>query len=88
MSESLPEGRYIYTPQDRAKEYKIQSRILDTGDEWKFGIISWNNCLSIKSFSQGKVSCTIVENHDISDFFRKVLFEKIWAQAEPRRPKF
>lgn len=72
----------------RAEEYKIKIRLLPPEFKWKAGIFSWNNCLSLKSFTHGQITCTIVENEDLSYFYRNVLFELAWRQAriftEPR----
>lgn len=68
----------------RAKEFKVQVRILPDY-LWPSGIFSWNNCLSIKSLTENHLTCTIIENPDIATFFRTVLFEIVWQQAEPVR---
>ena len=68
----------------RAKEFKVQVRILPE-HVWPSGIFSWNNCLSIKSLTQNRLTCTIIENPDIATFFRSVLFEIVWQQARPVR---
>ena len=68
----------------RAKEFKVQVRILPK-HIWPSGIFSWNDCLSIKSFTHNRITCTIIENSDIATFFRTVLFEIVWQQALPVR---
>ena len=68
----------------RAKEFKVQVRILPN-HVWPSGIFSWNQSLSIKSFTQNRLTCTIIENPDIATFFRTVLFEIVWEQAKPVR---
>ena len=62
----------------KSKEYKIQVRLLPTSFDWRSGFISWNNCISLKSFTTTSISCTIVENDDIVSFYRNVLFEVLW----------
>ena len=64
-----------------AKNLKIQIRLLESETEWSSGFISWNNCLSLKSFSQGQITCTIIENQDIVSFYRNTIFPKLWQQA-------
>ena len=67
----------------KAKQYKIQIRLLPEELKWRSGIFAWNDSLAIKSFTQGKLTCTIIENADIADFFRNVIFELSWQTAKP-----
>ncbi len=67
----------------KAKEYKIEVRILPEKLEWKAGIFSWNNWIAIKSFTEGKITCTLIENADIAFFYRNVIFPLCWEQAKP-----
>lgn len=82
--------RLIFPPCDfaervarKSKEYKIQVRLLPPDLKWASGIFAWDNKLSIKSFTEGKLTCTIIENEDIVHFYKTVLFELIWQQAQP-----
>ena len=50
--------------------------------EWKAGIFSWNDSIAIQSFTEGKFTCTIIENKDIAHFYQKILFELSWKQAQ------
>jgi len=65
-----------------SKKLKIQVRLLESDTEWSSGFISWNNCLSLKSFSQGQITCTIIENQDIVSFYRNTIFPNLWHQAK------
>ncbi len=67
----------------KAKEYKIQVRLLPADLQWQSGIFSWNNAIALKSFTHGKITCTIVENEDIAYFYRQIVFELSWKQAMP-----
>ncbi|MCB0317569.1 MAG: HTH domain-containing protein [Bdellovibrionales bacterium] len=69
----------------RSKEFKIQARRINTKIAWKSAINSWDNCVSLMSFTHNRLTCTIIENPDIAWFFRNILFEMIWQQAEPIR---
>ena len=80
----FPEVEWGRVVARRAKEFKIQVRTLPE-HTWPSGIFSWNNCLSIKSLTHNRITCTIIENPDIATFFRTVLFEIIWQQAKPIR---
>ncbi len=67
----------------KAKEYKIQVRLLPKTYVWQSGIFSWNDCLALMSYTEQKLTCTIIENRDIASFYRTIIFELIWQQAEP-----
>lgn len=67
----------------KSKEYKIQIRLLPSEWKWKAGIFSWNNVTAIQSFTEGKITCTFIENADISFFYRKMIFELCWQAARP-----
>lgn len=66
----------------KAKQYKMQIRFLPPGITWKSGIFSWNNVIAIQSFTEGKVTCTVIENEDIAQFYRGVIYELCWKQAQ------
>jgi len=66
----------------KSKEYLTQIRALPPTIVWKSGIFAWNNCLALLSFTEQKLTCTIIENPDIAHFFRTVIFEMCWRGAE------
>ncbi len=68
--------------QKKEREYKIQIRTLPKTMVWKSGIFSWNDCLALLSYTQQHLTCTIIENRDIAEFFRKIIFELCWKGAE------
>ncbi len=81
--------RLIFPPCDfankvntKSSEYKIQVRLMPEDAEWKAGIFSWNDSLAIQSFTEGKLTCTVIENVDIAHFYRKIIFELAWAQTK------
>lgn len=65
----------------RAAAYKIQVRLLPPELVWKSGIFLWNDCVAIQAFTEGKLSCTIIENKDIAHFYRRIIFELVWGLA-------
>lgn len=67
----------------KAREYKIEVRLLPAHMKWKSGFFLWNNCVALKAFTEGRYSCTIIENEDIAYFFRHILYEMTWSQARP-----
>ncbi len=80
--------RLIFPPCDfanrvnaKADQYKIQVRLMPEDMEWKAGIFSWNDSIAIQSFTEGKFTCTVIENKDIAHFYRKIMFELVWGQA-------
>jgi len=66
----------------KANQYKMQIRFLPPDIAWKSGIFSWNNVIAIQSFTEGKVTCTMIENEDIAHFYRHVIYELCWKQAK------
>ncbi|MCB0322521.1 MAG: hypothetical protein KDD69_03075 [Bdellovibrionales bacterium] len=76
-------GAFAKESLPQAKEYRISVRFLPADQEWRSGFISWNNCISLKSFTAGKVTCTIIENEDIAFFYRNYIFETVWKNAIP-----
>ena len=69
---------FISKVSKKSKEYKIQVRFLPTDFDWKSGFISWNNCISLKSFSEGRITSSIIKNDDIAFFYRNLIFELLW----------
>ena len=63
--------------------WKMQIRTLDNVKEWKSGIFSWNDSLALLSFTAGHLTCTVIQNEDISAFYRNLVFELCWQQAKP-----
>jgi len=81
--------RLIFPPCDfankvhaKSKEYKINVRLVPTDTEWKAGIFSWNDSIAIQSFTEGKFTCTIIENKDIAHFYKTIIFELLWKQSK------
>lgn len=80
--------RLIFPPCDfadrvhaKSQEYKIQVRLVPQDIDWKAGIFAWNDTVAILSYTENKLTCTLIENRDIAFFLRNVIFELIWAQA-------
>lgn len=67
----------------KAKEYKIQVRLLPPTLIWQSGMFSWNDSLALMSYTQQRLTCTIIENRDIAHFYRQIIFELCWKQATP-----
>ncbi len=65
------------------KQYKIQVRLLPPDMEWKSGIFSWDDTVAIMSYTEGKLTCTFIDNEDIAHFYQSVIFELCWQQANP-----
>jgi sugar-specific transcriptional regulator TrmB len=60
------------------KRLKMEIKLHPGGKDWKAGIFCWNDSIGIKSLTQGYLTCTIITNQVIADFFRTVLFEEVW----------
>lgn len=79
----FPPCRFVDQVQSKAKEYKITIRLLPAHFVWQSGTFLWNDNFAILSYTQQKLTCTILENKDIADYFRRVNFELCWQQARP-----
>jgi len=66
----------------KAKQYNIEVRLLPKEVQWKSGIFSWDETIAIMSYTEGKFTCTFINNQDIADFYQRVVFELCWQQAE------
>ncbi|HLD32945.1 MAG TPA: helix-turn-helix domain-containing protein [Candidatus Peribacteraceae bacterium] len=67
----------------KAKQYRIQVRLLPPEIRWKSGIFSWDTTIALMSYTEGRFTTTFVENPDIAHFYRSVIFELCWRQAKP-----
>lgn len=88
-SEKGIKTRLIFPPCDfatkvsqKSVQYKIRVRLMPENVEWKAGIFSWNDTVAIQSFTEGKLTCTIIENKDIAHFYRTVMYEMLWSQTK------
>jgi DNA-binding transcriptional regulator YhcF (GntR family) len=63
------------------KEYKNTVRMLPATMQWQSGIFSWNDSIAIMSYTEQKITCTIIENRDIAHFYRTIIFELCWREA-------
>lgn len=83
-------SRMIFPPcpfadrlEKKQSEYGVEIRYLPPGTEWQSGIFCWNENVALLSYTQNRLHCTIIENKDIADFYRKIIFEMCWKQATP-----
>lgn len=67
----------------KAKEYKIEVKLLPKELQWKSGFFNWDNKVALMSYTEDKLTCTIIENEDIAYFFRNIIFEIVWKIAQP-----
>lgn len=67
----------------KSSVYKIQVRILEEVPEWRAGAFSWDDSLGIQSLTEGRLTCTIIQNKDIAHFWRQVIFPLLWNAAKP-----
>ena len=84
--------RLIFPPCDfanrvspKAEQYKMEIRLVPESYYWKSGIFLWNDSLALLSYTKEKITCTIVDNADIAELFRSVMFDLCWKQAKPMK---
>jgi sugar-specific transcriptional regulator TrmB len=81
----FPPCRFADRVLQQAARFKIRVRLLPRELTWRSGIFSWNDSIAIKSFTEGKLTTTIIDNPDIAYFYRSIIYELCWAQA--KRPE-
>lgn len=62
--------------------YKIDLRILPEHQGSEAGFYLWDDTLAIESLKENKISCTMIENKDIANFFRENIFDHFWKEAK------
>jgi sugar-specific transcriptional regulator TrmB len=78
----FPPCAFAERSEKKSKEYRTEIRYLPKKTAWSSGIFCWNDCVSFLSYTLNRLTCTIIENKDIADFYRRIIFEMCWAQAE------
>lgn len=63
---------------EQAVKYDINVRILPKNYEWSAGFFLWNEKVAWLSYTEGKRSVTVIQNKDIAEFVRNVIFEIAW----------
>ncbi len=67
----------------KASEYLIEVRLLPPELVWKSGFFSWDNKVALMSYTENKLTTTIIENEDIAYFVQSVMFKLTWQQSSP-----
>lgn len=82
-------SRIIYTPCAFSKnlnahklDFMIELRLLPQNLSSEAGFYSWDDTVAIVSLKENKISCTLIENKDVTEFFRENIFNHFWAEAE------
>ena len=66
----------------KKQEYKVDLRLLPQNQSSEAGFYVWDNTVAIESLKENKVSCTVIENKDIAQFFRENIFNHFWKEAK------
>jgi sugar-specific transcriptional regulator TrmB len=77
----FPPCKFANRVYKKAKQYNIRVRLLPPELKWASGFFSWNDCVALMSYTEGRLTCTIIENKDIVYFIRKIMFELIWSHC-------
>lgn len=82
-------SRIIYAPcsfaeklNAKKQEYKVDLRLLPHNQSSEAGFYIWDNTVAIESLKENKISCTVIENKDIAQFFRENIFNHFWKEAK------
>jgi len=68
----------IQTLQEKNEEYRLNFKVIDGGTDWTCGILIWNDDIALAAHSDGRVAVTVIQNADLTNFFRNVVFESLW----------
>ena len=79
----FPPSTFADRVNKRAVDYRIRIRLLPADMKWSAGIFCWNSCIALMSYTENKLTTTVVENQDIAHFYRNVVFELAWRQGKP-----
>ena len=77
----FPSGEFGKHINKKSAQFKMKIKFLPENLKWKAGIFAWDNTIAIQSFTEEKLTCTIIENEDIAYFYRQIMFELCWKQA-------
>lgn len=79
-----PSSQFGVRVRKRSKGYKLEIGVHPPELEWKAGVFSWNDSIGIQSLTEGRLTCTIIENKDIAHFWRTIVFPILWRFARPQ----
>lgn len=77
-----PPDEFVGKLQEKSTKYKIDVRTFPQDIRSESGFYVWNNKVALHSLKEEKRSCTIIENHDIANFFRNNIFNHFWEEAQ------
>ena len=77
----LAPGTFSKRMKQKEKQYKAEIRFLAPNVHWRSGIFSWDNTVAIMSYTNGKITCTVIDSEDIAVFFQKIMFDLCWQQT-------
>jgi len=78
-----PPGDYANSFKALQTPYQIQIRLLPKTTQCEAGFYSWEDNIALQSFKDNQIICNIIQNKDLSIFFRNVLFDFFWKVAHP-----
>jgi sugar-specific transcriptional regulator TrmB len=78
----LAPGEFSKKMKTKQQQYKTEIRFLAPNVHWRSGIFSWDNTVAIMSYTEGKVTCTVIDSEDIAVFFQKIMFDLCWQQTK------
>ncbi|MDP3997260.1 MAG: helix-turn-helix domain-containing protein [bacterium] len=78
----FPPGEFAARVNKKAAQYNIEVRYLPPEFKWQSGIFAWDDYIAILSYTGKKLTCTIIENENIAQFYRDVIFKLCWQNAK------
>lgn len=68
-------------------KYFLQIRSFTPLDQFNVGCYMWNDRVALISFKEDRLSATIIQNQEMSFFFRNFIFENLWKLASVQNAK-
>ena len=76
-----PPGEFATHMNTLAKKYNLHVRTTSVKKAYEAAIYLWDSNIALRSFKDDKIVCTIFEHEDIASFFRDIIYEELWADA-------
>lgn len=74
-------GEYVSQFKDDQIQYKLQLRLMQLPKDCMSSFYLWNDSITLSSFKDDRIICTVIQNQDMAFFFRNVIFESFWNSA-------
>ena len=75
----FPQSEFAQRIANKKSKYNAEVRFLSKDFNWNSGIFAWDNTAALLSYTKNRLTCTIVENEAIANFYRTIVFDLCWS---------